>query len=89
MKQIKTPIEDYAGTAGARIKAAQDYSGKQPGDPIRGAAAIIKAVDAAEPPLRLLLGSDAYQLAQQRLESLRQNFEAWKDVSLSTDFPAS
>jgi NAD(P)-dependent dehydrogenase (short-subunit alcohol dehydrogenase family) len=89
MIESKTVIEDYADTAGARRKAAHEYSGTQPGDPARGSQAIIKAVDAAEPPLRLLLGSDAFKMAQGRLEALQKNFEAWKDVSVSTDFPQS
>ncbi|MBB3465074.1 oxidoreductase [Rhizobium sp. BK377] len=87
MIESKTVIDDYAETAGARRRAAREYSGKQPGDPVRGAAAIIRAVDAAEPPLRLLLGSDAYKLAQGRLEVLRKNFDAWQHVTVSTDFP--
>ncbi len=44
---------------------------------------------AEHPPLRLLLGSDAYQLAQTKLESLRSGFEQWKDLTQSTDFPAA
>jgi NAD(P)-dependent dehydrogenase (short-subunit alcohol dehydrogenase family) len=83
----KIRIEDYADTAGARIAAAQGYSGKQPGDPARGAAAIIKAVDSPKPPLRLLLGSDDYQLALSHLDALRKNFDDWKDLTLSTDYP--
>lgn len=87
MVTSSTKIDDYAETVGARIRAAQDYSGKQPGDPVRGATAIIKVVDSPEPPLRLLLGSDAYQLALSRLDALRKNFEGYKNISLSTDYP--
>jgi NAD(P)-dependent dehydrogenase (short-subunit alcohol dehydrogenase family) len=87
MIESKTLIDDYAETAGARRKAAHEYSGTQPGDPARGAAAIISVVDAAEPPLRLLLGSDAFQLAEGRLEALKKNFDAWKHLSVGTDFP--
>jgi NAD(P)-dependent dehydrogenase (short-subunit alcohol dehydrogenase family) len=87
MIESKTVIDDYAETSGARRRAAHEYSGTQPGDPVRGADAIIKAVDAVEPPLRLLLGSDAYKLAQARLEALQLNFDAWKDVTINTDFP--
>jgi NAD(P)-dependent dehydrogenase (short-subunit alcohol dehydrogenase family) len=87
MVESKTVIDDYAETSGARRKAAHEYSGTQPGDPVRGADAIIKAVDAVEPPLRLLLGSDAYKLAQARLEALQLSFDTWKDVTINTDFP--
>ncbi|WP_454915975.1 oxidoreductase [Xanthobacter sediminis] len=87
MIESKTVIDDYAATAGARRAAAHAYSGTQPGDPARGAAAVITAVEAEAPPLRLLLGSDAYALALGRLDALRQNFEAWKDLTASADFP--
>ncbi|MGN3963433.1 oxidoreductase [Burkholderia gladioli] len=87
--ESKIVIDDYAETAGKRRAQARAYSGTQPGDPVRGAAAIIRAVEAEHPPLRLLLGSDAYQLAQTKLESLRSGFEQWKDLTQSTDFPAA
>ncbi|GAB7538021.1 oxidoreductase [Burkholderia sp. 3C] len=86
--ESKTVIDDYAETAGKRRAQAHSYSGTQPGDPARGAAAIIRIVGEAAPPLRLLLGSDAYQLVQTKLEALRAEFEQWKDVSQGTDFPA-
>lgn len=86
--QSRTVIDDYADTAGKRRKEAAEYSGTQPGDPARGAAAIISAVEAGAPHLRLLLGSDAYQIATSRLDALRENFDAWKDLSTGTDFPA-
>ena len=87
--ESKTIIEDYAETAGKRREQARAYSGSQPGDPVRGAAAILKAVDAENPPLRLLLGSDAYDIGMKRLDALRENFTAWKDLSVSSDFPAA
>jgi NAD(P)-dependent dehydrogenase (short-subunit alcohol dehydrogenase family) len=51
LKTPKTPIADYAATAGARRAAIQRYSGQQPGDPERAAEAIIKAVADPNPPL--------------------------------------
>lgn len=87
LAESKTVIDDYAGTAGAHRAAARAYSGTQPGDPARGAAAVITAVEAEAPPLRLLLGSDAYALALGKLDAVRQNFEAWKDLTVSADFP--
>ena len=35
------------------------YSGKQPGDPVRAAAAIVEAVETPDAPLRLMLGKAA------------------------------
>lgn len=88
MVMSKTIIDDYADTVGARRKSMAASSGTQPGDPARAAKAIIEAIDAQKPPLRLLLGSDAYQLVSGHLDDLRSNFEAWKHVTTSTDFPA-
>lgn len=84
--ESKTVIDDYDATAGERRRQAKAYTGTQPGDPARGAAAIIQAVDAENPPLRLPLGSDAYKFLTDRLDELRANFDAVKDISISTDF---
>lgn len=82
-----TVIDDYASTAHAARQRRRDISGKQPGDPARAAAAVVTAFEAENPPLRLLVGPDAYQGAIDRLEELRQNFEAWREVSVGTNFP--
>lgn len=88
MIESRTIIDDYAETAGKRRAATRAVSGKQPGDPARAAAAIIAAYEAEEPPLRLLLGAPALKIARDRLDALRTNFDAWAQVTLSTDFPA-
>ncbi|MEH1846540.1 MAG: oxidoreductase [Nostoc sp.] len=87
MIDSKTVIEDYAETAGKRRETTRASSGNQPGDPARGAAAIIKAVEADNPPLCLLLGEGALKVAYNRLDSLRANFDAWKETTLSADYP--
>jgi NAD(P)-dependent dehydrogenase (short-subunit alcohol dehydrogenase family) len=86
--ESKTVIDDYAQTAGARRKATRDASGKQRGDPARAAKAMRQVVDMPSPPLRLLLGADAYKLAITRTETQRKAFEDTKELTLSADFPA-
>lgn len=81
-------IDDYAATAGKRRAATRAASGRQPGDPVRAAAAIIAAVEAEEPPLRLLLGKAAFGVAMQRLDALRAGFELWRDTTEGADYPA-
>lgn len=88
MRQSSTRIDDYAETAGARRTSTMATFGHQPGDPVRSAEAIITAVQAAEPPLRLLLGKAAVQIAGARLDTLRTTFDAWRELSLSADYPA-
>ncbi|NNN29724.1 oxidoreductase [Streptomyces sp. S3(2020)] len=89
MRQSATVIDDYAETAGARRTGTLATYGHQPGDPQRAAAAVIDAVGSAEPPLRLLLGKAAYDIATARLDTLRSGFDAWKDVTLDADYPAA
>lgn len=87
MVESGTIIDDYAETAGKRREATRRASGRQPGDPARAAKAIISAFEADEAPLRLLLGAAALTIARQRLDALRQNFDAWAETTLSADFP--
>jgi NADP-dependent 3-hydroxy acid dehydrogenase YdfG len=89
MRQSATRIDDYAGTAGARRAATTATFGHQPGDPARAAEAILAAVGSAAPPLRLLLGRAAYDIATARLDTLRAGFDTWREVTLGADFPAS
>jgi NAD(P)-dependent dehydrogenase (short-subunit alcohol dehydrogenase family) len=89
MVESETVIDDYAETAGKRRVQTRSVSGKQPGDPARAAAAIIKAVESDTAPLRLLLGASAYAVAMKRLEALRESFEAWRDTTLAADFQAT
>ncbi|GAA2380598.1 oxidoreductase [Streptomyces coeruleofuscus] len=89
MRQSATVIEDYAATAGARRAATLATHGHQPGDPLRAAAAVIDAVESSEPPLRLLLGKAAYDIATARLDTLRAGFDTWRDVTVGADYPAA
>jgi NAD(P)-dependent dehydrogenase (short-subunit alcohol dehydrogenase family) len=79
---------DYEQTVGQWLKTFADYSGHEPGDPARMARAIIEAVDAPEPPRRLLLGSDALEIAVTAEQGRIAEANAWAHVSRSTDYPA-
>jgi NAD(P)-dependent dehydrogenase (short-subunit alcohol dehydrogenase family) len=84
---IREGRPEYDATVGAIARFQRDYDGRQPGDPSKAAAVIFELVHSEEPPLRLLLGSDAVRAVEQadvaRLDALR----AWSSVSCSTDFP--
>jgi NAD(P)-dependent dehydrogenase (short-subunit alcohol dehydrogenase family) len=83
---LKEGQPDYDSTVGAVARFQREYNGKQPGDPDKAAAAILHIAGLTEPPLRLLLGSDAYDGVEKndlaRIEAARQ----WKELSYSTDF---
>lgn len=87
MRQSPTRIADYEPTAGRRRAATLAASGRQPGDPVRAAAAIAAVVDADEPPLRFLLGSDALAGARARLERTRAETDANEALTRSVDVP--
>lgn len=83
----RVKIDDYAGTAGKNAGDIRGISGNQPGDPVRAAKAIIKAVESENPPLRLLLGAAALKGGRLKLEELKQDFNAWEETTLGADFP--
>ncbi|MDP9200903.1 MAG: oxidoreductase [Gemmatimonadota bacterium] len=85
--ESKNRIADYAATAGKNREDLRGYSGKQPGDPVRAAAAIIAAVESPDPPLRLLLGKAALKGARIKLDSLKKDFDAWEKTTVEADFP--
>jgi NAD(P)-dependent dehydrogenase (short-subunit alcohol dehydrogenase family) len=65
---------------------AQDAG--QPGDPARGASAIIAALDRDPLPRRLVLGSAGYDAVSASLHSMLTELEAQEPVSRGADFPA-
>ena len=85
--ESKRQIDDYIATAGAWRNQVRAISGKQPGDPVRAAHAIVKAIESLNPPHHLLLGNDAYEGATAKLEELHKEFSAWEAVSRGADFP--
>ena len=87
IKQSATHIDAYAATAGERRKQVEARSGKQPGDPVRAAQAIIDAALSDSPPLRLLLGKAALDMARKKLDFMRNDFDAWEATTLGADFP--
>ena len=89
-RSLRTPaagIADYAATAGARRDAIRGYSGSQPGDPVRAAEAMIAAVEAPQPPQRLVLGRPAYEQVAAKLREMTAEVESWRELSLGADFP--
>ena len=79
--------EHYRATAGGTIDWLTRTNGAQPGDPLKAAHAMIQVVESPDPPLRLLLGSDAWGMAQTKLKALTENLNAYQSVTTSTDYP--
>ena len=85
--EAENTIADYAETAGKNRGMLRTVSGNQPGDPVKAAEAIVKAVEAETPPLRLLLGVGALKGARLKLEELARDFDAWEATTVGADSP--
>lgn len=81
-----TLIDDYAATAGQRRKANDTMDGNQPGDPAKAGAAIITAVESAEPPAFLLLGADALAAYRYIADGRATEIADWEQLTISTNF---
>jgi NAD(P)-dependent dehydrogenase (short-subunit alcohol dehydrogenase family) len=82
----ENPMEEYSEVRATQAVHQEEIRGNQPGDPEKGVAAIIKAAEAANPPLYLFLGSDSLQFARQKIEMVENEISAWSETTASTDF---
>lgn len=80
-------IEDYATTATANMNSIRGYSGRQAGDPVKAAQAILMVTETEKPPLRLLLGAAALKGARMKLDLLKEDFDTWEATTVGADFP--
>ena len=86
MVRAERSIADYDALIEPIRKRRMELSGRQVGDPAKAAQAMLKVAISDNPPAHLLLGSDAIRLVDEKMKSLQADFDAWKSVSLSTDF---
>ncbi|MYU34049.1 MULTISPECIES: SDR family oxidoreductase [unclassified Streptomyces] len=73
---VRTMVEDHL-----------ELQGRQLGDPVKGAAAIIERAGHDDGPLRQLLGSDAHAYATAKVDALRADLDATAASAATTDFP--
>jgi len=85
IRMTASPHPAYAELARRRAQVAR-FDGAQPGDPARGVAAIVAAMEAEAPPLRLALGADAHAFAIAALDARRAELDRWADVTRGTGF---
>jgi NAD(P)-dependent dehydrogenase (short-subunit alcohol dehydrogenase family) len=81
------PGPDYRDAVAFIHELRRTANGSQQGDPARAARIIIDVVEAPEPPRRLLLGSDAVELALASGAERDAEARQWANVSCSADFP--
>jgi len=78
------PMAEYSVTVGPTREYLRSGDGTQPGDPAKAAQAILAALDAPKPPLRLVLGGDAIDNVRSRLQSLIAELAEWEAVGRDT-----
>lgn len=80
------PISDhYTGTVGTLAKLFKEQADFAIGDPRKVAVALLAVVDMDQPPLRLLLGTDAIAYAAAAAVELSENDARWRELSATTD----
>jgi NAD(P)-dependent dehydrogenase (short-subunit alcohol dehydrogenase family) len=89
---------DFGGRSIERTKPSKPYKqadkmteerfkqmgASKKGDPRKGALAMMAAVDAAEPPLRLVLGQDAVGMIRDSMARYTKEIDRWETVSVNT-----
>ena len=81
-------IDDYEALMKPIREGRLQRSGHQIGDPEKLGVAVLKLVNMENPPAHLLLGSDALSQLEEKLAAQRVELDAWKSLTLSTDFAA-
>src|SRR3954451_7159373 len=79
-------IDDYAERRTKQVEFWRGYDGKQGGDPSKLARALLTIADQKQPPLRFIAGADAVATAEQVASTLRQQTDAFRELSTPLAF---
>ncbi|HEY4289728.1 MAG TPA: oxidoreductase [Puia sp.] len=78
-------VEGYEDSVGKRIEYIKSGQFVPIGDPGKAAKVMVKLVDEPEPPVHLVLGSEAVAILEMANTSRDAELQKWKPVSTSTD----
>ncbi|GAA4406453.1 hypothetical protein GCM10023187_25910 [Nibrella viscosa] len=82
-RQVAHRITDYDTTAGAFRERMAQVNGRQEGDPVKAALAIMQIARIENPSLRLPLGKIALQTISSQLASVQADLDNWRDLAES------
>jgi NAD(P)-dependent dehydrogenase (short-subunit alcohol dehydrogenase family) len=85
-KYADNPISDYTEKREQLMQFWKGANGQQPGDPAKLADGLIKIASEEKPPLRFLAGADAVTTAEQVATTLKQQVDAYRELSSSMAF---
>jgi NAD(P)-dependent dehydrogenase (short-subunit alcohol dehydrogenase family) len=80
------PINEYTTVRDVQQFHESDMNGNQAGDPVKAAQVMIKMAENPGAPVHLFLGQDAYDLAFQKMEAVKNDLEKWQSVITATSF---
>jgi len=84
--QVPPISQPYEPTVGAMARMHHDLgSAGALGDPAKVAQVVLKVAGMPDPPLRLILGSEAYAYAMAAARARAESDAAWHDLTISTD----
>jgi len=84
--QVPPISEPYQPTVGAMARLHHELgSATALGDPVKVAQVVLEVAGMAEPPLRLILGSEAYAYAMAAAQARAESDAAWHHLTVSTD----
>ncbi|HDR8998668.1 TPA: oxidoreductase [Burkholderia vietnamiensis] len=85
MTRTPRSIADYDALFDPVRQARERNSGRQLGDPVKAAQAMLAVIEADAPPAHLLLGSDALRVVRAKWAALQDDIRAWELLTVSTD----
>ncbi|KVG01821.1 short-chain dehydrogenase [Burkholderia vietnamiensis] len=85
MTRTPRSIANYDALFDPVRQARERNSGRQLGDPVKAAQAMLAVIEADAPPAHLLLGSDALRLVRAKWAALQDDISAWEPLTVPTD----
>lgn len=82
----QNPIQEYATARALEVKHKEEIAGNQPGNPELAAKAFMELANMQHPPVHFVMGSDAYAMAEMKLNLLRSDMISTERLSKSTDY---
>lgn len=82
----QNPIEVYEEARQLELLHVNEINGNQAGDPKKAAEVLVEVSKQEQPPLHLFLGSDSYQYAKQKIETIQNELKTNEVLATSTDY---
>lgn len=86
MRLATHPIADYKEARELEVIHDEQIAGNQPGDPESAASVFIQVAESDHRPLHLFLGTDAFNMANSKIETLKEQLSTFESLTKSTDF---